>query len=140
MFSFLNRKRTATNIKANEIRNFLNQRFPNPQIAFWIDNQILFQVIPAKHFFQHGFEANPNDFVISHFFNKNKTNTLTAWKKFQDIEQATELFYYEEPKGYHHYLKNIGTEPANMELEINKAIDLYELEPQRTIRFEMNSY
>lgn len=141
MFSFLNRNRTATNIQANEIRNFLNAQLPNPQIDFWIDEQILFQVMPAKHFIQHGFQANSNDFIILHFFKKNKTNTLTTWEKIRDHEQAaSEFFHFEEPKGNHNYLKNIGTDPANMEKEINKAIELYELEPQETIRFEINSY
>lgn len=140
MFSFSNRNRTTTNINADEIRDFLNKHFSKPQIDYWIDDQILFQVMHAKYFVDHGFQANTNDFAIVHFFNKNKTYSLKTWQKFQENQQTSELFYFEEPKGYHNYLKNIGSEPTNMEMEINKALDFYELEPHRTIRFEMNSY
>ena len=140
MFSFSNRNRTTTNINADEIRNFLNQHLPKPQIDYWVDDQILFQVMHAKYFTQRGFQANMNDFAIVHFFNKNKTYTLNTWQKFQENQKVSELFYFEEPKGYHNYLKNIGSEPVNMEIEINKALDFYEFEPNRTIRFEMNSY
>ena len=128
------------NINAGEIRSFLNQHFSKPQIDYWIDDQILFQVMHAKYVTQRGFQANMNDFAIVHFFNKNKTYTLNTWQKFQENQQVAELFYFEEPKGYYNYLKNIGSEPANMEMEINKALDFYEFEPHRTIRFEMNSY
>ena len=140
MFKLFGNKRTNKQNLAQDIRNFLAINPANPQIDIWIDDQILFQVMRCRVFNDRDFEHDRNDFAIAHFFNKNKTYTLNAWKKFQTDEQEKKLVYYEEPKGVHNYLKNIGSNPEIMEQEINEAIAYYEPDPSRTIRIELNEY
>ncbi|MGD1847981.1 MAG: hypothetical protein ACFB10_21520 [Salibacteraceae bacterium] len=140
MFSFFNRNRSLTAIKASDIHRFLNQGLPNPQIDFWVDDQILFQVMHGKHFVQHGFQAKADDFVLLHCFNKHKTKTQAVWEKFRNNHWENPCLYYEAPKGIHNYLEVIGADPANMELQINRAIASYEVDPKYKIRFEMLSY
>jgi hypothetical protein len=140
MFKFFKNQRTKKLTLAEDIQNFLNLNPANPQIDIWIDDQILFQVMRCRVFNNHDFEHKHDDFAIAHFFNKNKTYTLSAWKKFQADEQERKLIYFEEPKGIHNYLKNIGSNPELMEQEINEAIAYYELDSSRTIRVELNGY
>lgn len=140
MFKLFGKQRTNKSNLAENIREFISHKPANPQMDIWIDDQILFQVMRCSVFKNHDFEHERDDFVIAHFFNKNKTYTLNTWKKFRTDEQKKKLVYFEEPRGVHHYLKNIGSNPELMEQEINNAIAYYEPDPNRTIRIEFNDY
>jgi hypothetical protein len=95
-------------------------------INVWINDQILFQVMAGKHMVKHGLELNTDgDRCLIHFFNKNKTHTWSNWEAFREKHIELELLYFEEPKGNHNYVKNIGTDPKNIEKEITQAIELY---------------
>lgn len=140
MFTFFKKKR-AKNQSFNEgIRKFVKTSNANQQIDIWIDDQILFQVMKCEVFKDRGIEYEPNDFVIVHFFNENKTHTLKAWKKFQDDGQENHDCYYEAPKGMHFYLKNIGSDPERIEQEIIATTNFYELDTSRNLRLEFNIY
>ncbi|XOV67662.1 MAG: hypothetical protein ACFHU9_00555 [Fluviicola sp.] len=95
-------------------------------INIWIKDQILFQVMAGKHMTKHGLEVNSDsDRCLVHFFNKNKSHTWNNWKTFKEKHEALDLLYFEEPKGNHNYMKNIGSDPKNIEKEITQAIELY---------------
>ncbi|MGL1889098.1 MAG: hypothetical protein OCD76_21475 [Reichenbachiella sp.] len=82
--------------------------------------------MPTKFLSQHGMENHePNDFCINHFFTKTKSNTQSDWSTFQEEYQEMGLIYFEEPKGIHNYVKNIGSDPKGIETEIREAIQLY---------------
>ena len=53
-------------------------------INLYIEDQILFQVMLAKHFKGKGLESdNSDDMAVVHFFNTNKTLTHDTWEKFK---------------------------------------------------------
>ena len=109
----------------------------NLSINLYIEDQILFQVMLAKHFTNRGLElSHPEDMAIVHFFNKNKTLTLETWGKFKSEKMEHIFLHYEQPKGVFHYVKNIGTNPKNIEKAIRNEILLYELTSESKISIE----
>lgn len=89
----------------------------NLHISIYIKDQMLFQIMPVRHYRQHGMEiSNGDNFASVHFFNKNKTQTFVSWSKFKETELSKDYFYFEEPKNNHNYIREIGANP----LEIGK--------------------
>lgn len=106
-------------------------------INLYIENQILFQVIMAKHFQENGLEIQSiDDMVIIHFFNKNKTLTINTWNKFKIEKLELEYLHYEKPKGVFFYLKNVGNNPKKIEDAIQKEILKYDLTNDSKISIE----
>lgn len=106
-------------------------------INLYVDDQILFQVILAKHFTDKGLKSdNLNDMAIIHFFNRNRTLTLKTWEKFKSKEKENNFLHYEEPKGVFNYVKNIGINAKNIEEIIQNEILLYELTNESKISIE----
>lgn len=108
----------------------------------YIKDQILFQVMPAKNFEDKGLiTSNPNDFVIIHFFNKNKTLTFDKLEKFKSPDIDKEYFHYEEPKGNFNYLKIIGQSPTEIEKEIYANFrEIYDLDDLSKISIDYADY
>jgi len=123
-----------------KLQNILKQHPNNLHIQIYIKDQILFQIMPAKNFIQHGFVTeNLNDFVILHFFNKSKTLTFDKLNKLE--ENKNDYFYYEKPRKNFNYLKLIGQNPSKIENEIQKSLsDIYELENLNQISIEYVDY
>jgi hypothetical protein len=108
---------------SNIIKNALSQKESNLHIDIYIDNQILFQVVPAKYYDNKGLtKIELNGFIELHFFNKNKTLTLDYQEKLIQLSNNGEFTYYEEPKGIHNYIKPIGMNPEIIEIIIKNRI------------------
>ena len=109
-------------------------------INLYIEDQILFQVIMAKHFQENGLETQSiDDMAIIHFFNKNKTLTINTWNKFKIEKLELEYLHYEKPKGVFVYLKNVGNNPKKIEDAIQKEILKYDLTNDSKISIEYTS-
>jgi len=109
----------------------------NLSINLYIEDQILFQVIMAKHFSNRGLETDNNeDMAVVHFFNKNKTLTIDTWEKFQQEKMENDFLHYEEPKGVFFYVKNIGDNPKNIEEAIKLEMLRYDLTNDSKISIE----
>ena len=106
-------------------------------INLYIEDQILFQVMSAKHFESKGLEfTHKDDMAIVHFFNKDKTLTQKAWDKFKSEKKENDFLHYEDPKGVFFYVKNIGSKPVTIEKEIQSHMKLYELSNDSNISIE----
>jgi len=133
MFSIFKKKKKQLTI-ADVIKNSLSQKKLNLQIDLYVDDQILFQVVPAKHYTNNGLTENElNGFLEIHFFNKNKTHTLENQEKANQLSKIGELIYYEEPKENHNYIKPIGNNPEIIEIIIkNRIKEIYpDISPSR---------
>lgn len=109
----------------------------NLGINLYIEDQILFQVMPAKHFESKGLELiNKDDMAVVHFFNKNKTLTQMTWEKFKFEKKENDFLHYEEPKNVFNYIMNIGNKPMTIEKEIQSQMKLYELTNDSNISIE----
>src|SRR5690554_1500979 len=127
---------------SSRLANILNQKPNNLHVTICIQNQILFQIMPAKNFIQHGFKTDkPNDLVAIHFFNKNKTLTFDSLNNIKDTGIANNYYFYEKPKGNYNYIKSICLNPIEIETEILKNIkEIYELENLNNISIEYADY
>lgn len=106
-------------------------------INLYIEDQILFQVMLAKHFTRKGLELNnEDDLAVVHFFNKNKTLTLDTWESFKTHQRENEFLFYEEPTGVFNYIKNIGNIPSEIEKEVHQQMKLYLLPKDAHISIE----
>jgi len=109
----------------------------NLGINLYIQDQILFQVMSAKHFEDKGLElTNKDNMATVHFFNKNKTLTQKTWEKFKSEKKENDFLHYEEPKGVFNYIKNIGNKPMTIEKEIKSQMKFYELSGDSNISIE----
>ena len=126
---FKKKKKTIHELPISEaIIECKRQGAKNLGINLYIEDQILFQVMSAKHFENKGLELiNKDDMAVVHFFNKNKTLTHEAWEKFKNEKRENDFLHYEEPKGIFNYIKNIGNKPVIIETEIQSQMKLYEL-------------
>lgn len=107
----------------------------------WVNDQILFQVGPIEHMLKHGLVSNSHeDMVLMHFFNKNKTHTLGAWNFFKVNFETLGFIYFEEPKGVHLYIRNIGNAPVKIEKEIIANIKHYAEIDNSAIQIEYKEY
>ena len=99
----------------------------NLHINLFLNNQILFQAMPSRHFKERGIESsNENDMAIVHFFNKNKIKTSDELEKFKS--RISEKGFIEfETKQNINFIRNLGNNPRMIEKEIYKDIDLYSL-------------
>jgi hypothetical protein len=80
----------------SDLTGIMNKRPNNLHITIFIDDQVLFQLMPARNFKPYGFIAqNGDDLSEVHFFNKNKTKTLYAHPKLQSSQFSKSYFYYE---------------------------------------------
>ncbi|MBS2212774.1 hypothetical protein KEM09_15245 [Carboxylicivirga mesophila] len=106
-------------------------------INFYIDDQILFQVLLAKHFKEKGLEViNEDDMAIYHFFNKTKTLTNETWEIFKNEEINSSFLHFEELKGVFGYVRNIGKKPTEIEEAIYNDMKLYNLSKEKKVVIE----
>lgn len=133
--------KTQGSIKAS-LTTILKQKPRNLYINIYIEDQILFQVLPAKTFIELGFQTDtPDRFVALHFFNKNKTLTLDVLSKFQHPDLGKDYYYFEEPKGNYNYIKEIGVSPKELQNQIHFAItQIYEVVNMKDISIEYMDY
>jgi len=104
-----------------------NNGAKNLHINIFFKNQVLFQVMPARHFIDRGIElSNENDMIIIHFFNKNKTITFEKLEKFKS-KIFKKGFIEFETKQNSNFVRNVGNDPKLIENEIYKDIELYSL-------------
>lgn len=106
------------------IRQALLQGETNLHINIYVDDQILFQVIPAKHYAKRGLNNEDlKGFVELHFFHKNKTLTKANESFAKKLSTNGELTYFENPKGIHNYINAIGNDPKEIENVIKIRIN-----------------
>ena len=136
------RHRTTGLSIADKLRNIQQQRPKNLHITIYIKDQVLFQIMPARHFEQHGLE--PKDFdslVVVHFFNKNKTSTFDKLNKFKNTDLGRQHLYFEEPKGNHNYVKEIGNDPQLIQDVVNEYLkDAYDLQTTKDLTIDYADY
>ena len=144
MFKFFRKKDPRKDLSqlsiSSAIEACLKRGANNLHINLYIEDQILFQIMPAKNFAEKGFEYKYQDLVMVHFFNKNKDLTLATWEKFIREKMEDKLFYFEEPKGVHIYLENLGNDLKEIEAKIHKTKAFYELDPSSHITIEYVDY
>ena len=123
------------------ILEFQSQGASDISINIWTNEQILFQISPARDFIKYGLSVNSDkDRAILHFFNKNKTNTLIDSIKFEKDYEVLDLIEFEEPKGVKNYVKNIEHEPKQIAKEILEGIEIYESVEKKSISIEYVEY
>jgi hypothetical protein len=139
---FFKKNRQNSHALATRLKDILKKGPNNLHINIYVKNQILFQVMPAKNFVEKGLTAiNPNDFVVAHFFNKNKTLTFDKLEKLNNPELSKDYMFYEEPKGNLIYLKIIGQNPIEIEKEIYANFkEVYELEDLLEVTIDFIDY
>lgn len=142
IFDIFKKKRGKNQSISTRLTAILNQQPNNLHIMIYIKEQILFQLMPAKNFIGKGLSAkNTNDFVVVHFFSRNRTLTFDKLEKFKKTNLGKEYFYYEEPKGNFNYLKIVGQKPAEIEKEIYANFkEIYELDDLSEITIEYTDY
>lgn len=122
MFGLFKRKKKQPGV-SDVIRQALTQGEIGLHINLYVDDQILFQVVPAEHYGERGIEENDlNGFIELHFFNKNKTLTIENEQFAKELSDLGTLTYFEEPKGNHNYIQAIGRIPEEIEKTINERI------------------
>jgi len=127
MFNLFKRNKPLHKLPISEaIVKLQKKGAKNLHINLSINDEILFQVMPAKHFEENGFDCKHSDFAIVHFFTKQKINQFK--NTFNNFKGSKELFYYEKPKNNHIFLQNIGNNPSIIESKIKEAIDEYHLD------------
>ena len=120
MFGLFNKKKPGI---SDVIRQALIQGETGLHVNLHVDDQILFQVVPAKQYAQRGIkEEDLNGFIEYHFFNKNKTLTIENEHFAKELSEKGTLTYFEEPKGIHNYIQAIGIIPEDIEKIINERI------------------
>ena len=106
------------------IRQALAQGETNLHVNLYVDDQILFQVVPAMHYAERGLnDKELKGFIELHFFHKNKTITKANESFAKKLSTNGVLTYFENPKGIHNYINAIGIDPEEIEKVINKRID-----------------
>lgn len=142
IFDIFKKKGRYDHSIAAKLTEILNQRPNNLHMMIYIQDQILFQVMPAKNFNDEGLNAsNPNDFVALHFFNKNKTLTFDKLDKFKSPDFEKQYFYFEKPKGNFNYVKILGQNPNEIEKEIEANFrEIYELADLSEITIDYADY
>lgn len=106
------------------IRQALAQGETNLHVNLYVDDQILFQVVPAMHYAERGLnDKELKGFIELHFFHKNKTITKANESFAKKLSTNGVLTYFENPIGIHNYINAIGIDPEEIEKVINKRID-----------------
>jgi len=122
------KKRTKQKVRkqvsiADKISYILNRGETGLHINIYVDDQILFQVVPAKYYAEKGVSKEElNEFIEIHFFNKNKTLTIEHEKFIKELEQKGLLIHFEEPKNVNNYINTIGKNPDKIQEIINNRI------------------
>ena len=141
MFGIFKRKKEQSRI-SDVIGQALAQGENELHLNLYVDGQILFQVVPAKHYAERGIEGQDlKGFIELHSFNKNKTFTIDNEQFMKELSDKGILKYFEEPKGIHNYIKAIGRDPLEIEKTINERIrTIYSNIETERIRIEYIGY
>ena len=141
MFGIFKRKKKQPGI-SEIIGQALAQGENGLHVNLYVDDQILFQVVPAKHYAKKGVEGEDlKGFIELHFFNKNKTLTIANEQFIKELSDKGILKYFEEPKGVHNYIRAIGKIPIEIEKVINERIrTIYSNIESERIRIEYVGY
>ena len=139
---FKKKKKSISEMSISEaIIECIKKGAQNLHINLYIEDQILFQVMGAKHFKGKGLEmTNADDMAIVHMFDKKKTFALMTWENFKSEELGNKYVQNEELKGIYTYVKNIGNKPKDIEQIIQNEILLYEAIEKSKISFEYVDY
>ncbi len=122
MFGIFKSKKKQSGI-SDVIKQALAQGETGLYVNLYVDDQILFQVVPAKHYTQRGIKGEYlSGFIELHFFNKNKTLTIEHEQFAKELSNKGTLTYFEEPQGIHNYIQAIGKVPEEIEKIINERI------------------
>ncbi len=142
IFNIFKRKQKDNISISGRLTAILNQHPNNLHITIYIKEQVLFQIMPARNFINNGFKTDRlNDFVVLHFFNKNKTLIFDKLSNIKGTEIEKDFFFFEEPKGNFNYLKSIGNNPKEIEKEIyNNFRTIYELKDLNEITIDYTDY
>ena len=138
MFSFKKKK------KGFPIRKGLlkaqNTGYLNIGVTVYKNEQVLFQIMRAIHFEKQGLECNnEKDLCLLIDFNKNRTET---WSCYDDSinHKLSDFEYFEEPKGIHGFVKNVGQNPNEIDDYTNQKIfEIFELKPNDKWRIEFSA-
>ncbi|WP_338378930.1 hypothetical protein [uncultured Flavobacterium sp.] len=122
MFGIFKKKKKELGV-SEVISQALKNGISELHINIYVDDQILFQVVPAKFYAARGLNENELDgFMELHFFNKNKTLTIENEQFAKQLSENGTLLYFEEPKGVNNYINAVGKNPNEIEKIINERI------------------
>ncbi len=122
MFGIFKKKKKQPGI-SDVVGQALTQRENGLHVNLYVDDQILFQVVPAKNYAERGIEGGDlKGLAELHFFNKSKTLTIDNEQFAKELSDKGILKYFEEPKGIHNYIQPIGKNPVEIEKIINERI------------------
>jgi hypothetical protein len=126
VFGIFKKRNDALGTIAQRFSHALSVNDRGTQINLYVEEQILFQITHGSTFVKHGLSLEKaNDFVELHFFNKNKTHTISNHIVIQEIAQKEGFTHYEKPKGYHFYFRPIGRNPQEIETLIWDRINRF---------------
>lgn len=141
MFGIFKRKTKQSGI-SDVIEQALAQGENDLHVNLYVDDQILFQVVPAKHYAKRGIEGEDlKGFIELHLFNRNKSLTIENEQFAKELSDKGVLKYFEEPKGIHNYIQAIGKIPVEIEKIIYERIrTIYSNIEAERIRIEYVGY
>ncbi len=142
MFNLFKRNKPLHKLPISEaINRCFDKGAKNLHINLSIDDQMLFQVMPARHFEKHGFFFKKNDMAIVYAFSGKKNDEFEyIFEKFKSKKVNKSIFSIDDQKGVYLFLNNIGSNPQIMEQEIHESIKIYELGTNAELSIEYLEY
>ncbi len=125
-----------------ELMDALSSNTSSLHINIYIEDQILFQIVPAANYIKRDLKLKVNHTMVEHhFFNKNKTLTIKYEANAIKLLDQKIFSFYEEPKGIRNYYRAIENNPQTIETTINDRVqNLYKGIKNDLLRIEYASY
>ena len=121
MFNIFKRKKTF--LFKKDLKKLQNSGYKNIGVTIYKNEQVLVQIMLSKHFENKSLECNSDkELCLIIDFNKNRTETWSDFKNNGISQKLNDFVYFEEPKGIHCYVKNIGQNPKEIEDYMNQII------------------
>jgi len=139
MFNIFKKKKQFSFKK--DLKKLQTSNYRDIGINIYKNDQILVQIMLAKHFENKGLDCiNENDLSLIVDFNKNRTETWSVYENTEIKAKLKEFIYFEEPKGIHCFVKNIGQNPDEIEEYTNQIIsEVFILQPTDRLRIEFST-
>ncbi|MCG8697894.1 MAG: hypothetical protein MI922_07550 [Bacteroidales bacterium] len=136
MLSFFRKKRLLGFQK--DLRKLQNSGYKDIGVNIFKNDQVLVQIMLAKHFKNKDLKyANNQDLCLVVDFNKNRTETWGDYENAEIKSKLQEFIYFEDPKGVHCFVKNVGQNPVEIEDYVNQMIEeVFILQPTDKLRIE----
>lgn len=136
------RKKKRKNEIADKINDCHKRGARNLHMMIYYDKDLLFQVLPSRHFKNLVIETNDkNAYAGLHSFHKTQIKTLDELEKFKNSDLNKEHEYFLEDKNVHQFVRNLGDNPLNIQNYIlDCIINIYKIENRDATWIEYIDY